>query len=435
MSLPEINPGQLTPASAPAIVVHRRRRLQWMALVGVICIGFGGWVGGRHLWARHHFHSAEQAAQRTDFSQALDDYEKALKVWPDDIDVRFKAARVARRAGLFARAQEHYDEYKKRRGATRELLLEWAMWHAQQGDLSEVEQPLQQAVIEGHPNAILILEALAQGYLTIYRIGFAIASIQMILEHDPDHADARFWRGGILEGAGRSTEALEDYKRAVELIPTRIAYRLRFAEALLRNNRAQEARPHFEELLLHNAADPKVLLGAGRCFHALTLPAEAKKYLDSLLRQDPENADGWAELGRIALDENNTPEAVNCLRRAVELEPRSYPIGYALLTVLKAEGQTEEANALSVRLEQLKRDEERLKEINKQLSKTLNNPALRHEAALICQRNKVEEEAIRWFLGALQDDPNYQPTHAALAELYRNKGDVQQADYHSERAK
>ena len=80
---------------------------------------------------------------------------------------------------------------------------------------------------------------------------------------------------------------MEDYSRAVELIPSKDSYRLRLAESLLRYNRAQEALPHFEELLLHNASDPKTLLGCARCSHALALPLETKKYLDSLFLVDP----------------------------------------------------------------------------------------------------------------------------------------------------
>lgn len=423
------------PALVTASAVPKPRRLRWVVLAGVIGLLIAGWFGGREQWVHFQLRSAEQASERYDFPQALSHYEKALKVRPDDIELRLKAARAARRASLFTRAEEHYAEYEKRRGMTKSLALEWAMWSAQQGNLGDVEQTLQRAVVEGHPAAVLILESLAQGYLAVYRLGYAIATIQMLLERSPDHPDARFWRGGILEGSGKPIEALEDYKRAVELLPSRTAYRLRYAEALLRNKQAAEARPHFIELLRLDATDAKVLLGAARCSHSLALPAEAKTHLDSLLLQHPDNAAGWAELGQLASEENNNAEAVRCLRRAAELAPGSYAHGYALSVALHAQGLTEEANAMTARLGQLKRDEDRLGEINLALSKAPQNPALRYEAGMICLRNKVDDEAFRWFLGALQDDAHHRPTHAALADLYQRKGNADRANHHRELAK
>jgi tetratricopeptide (TPR) repeat protein len=401
----------------------------------LIVLAIAGWIGGRYFFANQERHAAEQALARYDFPQALKGFEAYLKLWPNDDPTRFQAARAARRAGLFARAGELLAEYEKHQGITVESALERAMERAQRGDLVEVEGSLQRLIIEGHPDAVLMLEALAQGYLAVYRLGFAIASIHMLLERDPNHPDAHFWRGGILEGSGRSQDALADYEQAVQFAPQKNEYQLRLAEALVRNRKPAEARPHFDELLRKMPGDPGVLLGTARCLRALALPEQAVEHLDTLLSQHPDHAEGWAERGRLAAEQSDIPEALRCLRRAVELEPRSYAIGYSLLTVLRSQGQSQEASTLAEKLERMKQDEERLREISNLLSKNPNNPALRNEAGLICERNGVDEEALRWFLGALQDDPTHRPTHASLSEFYQRKGDTEKANYHQECAR
>jgi tetratricopeptide (TPR) repeat protein len=410
-----------------------RRLRRWLALVGVAGVLIASALGGCHLWASAQLQEAEQAVQRHDFPKALRRFERCLLIWPSSAPTRLQAARAARRAGLFERAKEHRVACEKH-GLTPETALESALFRAQQGDLPEVEGSLQALIIEGHPDAVLMLEALAQGYLHAYRLGFAMASLHMLLERQPDHPGAYFWRGGILEGAGRGQEALADYQRAFELAPHWPGARLRLAESLVRQNQAAEARPHFDELLRQPPANPDVLLGAARCLRALALPDQAIEHLDALLRDRPDHADAWAERGRACSDQGDKAEALRCLRQAGELEPRSYAIGYALLTALRGEGKAEELKALSARLARLKRDEERLRAISVELAKKAHNPALRHEAGMICLRNNVGPEALRWFLGALQDDPQHRPTHQALAQYYQEKGEAASAAYHHERA-
>jgi Tfp pilus assembly protein PilF len=73
---------------------------------------------------------------------------------------------------------------------------------------------------------------------------------------------------------------------------------------------------------------------------------------------------------------------------------------------------------------------ERLLAVCSDTLKYPNEPAPRLEAGLICLRNGQPKEALRWFEGALQADPQHQPTHQALGDLYERQGDYAQAEHH-----
>jgi tetratricopeptide (TPR) repeat protein len=407
---------------------------RWAALLAVLTfLGLAGWLGGRHLWAQHHLRAAEQALGRYDFPEALDHLERCLRFWPNDGRTRLLAAGAARRADLLERAEEHLGQCESA-GVTPETTLERAMLRAQQGDLADVELPLQRLIREEHADTVPIIEALAQGYLQVARVGHAQRALDDLLKHAPGHPWAHFWRGKAHE-LSNTAQALADYREAARLAPHRAVFRLRLAQVLLLTSRPAEARPHFEQLLRDSPTDADVLLGAARCLRELGEPARALEYSDTLLRDHPDHAEAWAERGRACSDQGNAGEALRCLRRAFELNPHSYPIAFALFVELRGQGNTQQARVISQRAEALKRDEDRLLELMRR-NGTQPRPsaAVRHEIATILQRTGAEAVALRWFLAALQADPNHRPTHEALAEWYQRQGNAEEAAYHRDRA-
>jgi tetratricopeptide (TPR) repeat protein len=431
MALPPHTEHEIAPSSPPA--TSRRRVRWWIVLTSLVALALAGWYGGRHLWGLYHLRAAESALQRYDFDGALSEFECCLRVWPHRVSTQLQAARAARRAEHYDRA-EHYLAACEKSGITTETALERAMLRAQQGDLADTELPLQRPIVEGHPDAILFIEALARGYLVMHRHQNALNALEDLIEHDPEHPWAYFWRGKLHETIERPAEALADYRKAVELAPWQSAFRLQLALALLQAGQTARAGPHFEELLRQRPNDPRVLLGAARYERARAQPERALEYLDRLLRDQPENAEGWAQRGRAYRDQGNPTEAVRCLRKAFELQPRSYAIGFDLCTELYGLGQTREAKEIEKKVEHLKNEELAVDRLMARLAREKDTASVRYEIGRIYLRNDVDTQALHWFFCALQDDPNHRPTHEVLAEYYQRHGNAQAAAYHRQRA-
>ncbi len=308
------------------------------------------------------------------------------------------------------------------------------MLRAQQGDLPEVELPLQGLIRDGHPDSVLLIEALARGYMAIFRYPAALAALDDLLKHDPEHPLAYFLRGIVCEKLDNPAEALASYRQAVKLAPEQTEFRLRLAMMLLQTGQPAKAGPLFMELLGEMPEDSRVLLGAARFEREIAQPRRALEHLDRLLRDHPENAEAWAERGRCCGDQGDTAEALRGLRKAFELEPRNYQIGFALFMELNRQGLTQEAKAVEKRVESLKQDELRLERLMTRIEREGNHAEPRYEIAMIYLRNGVEGEALRWFRAALQDDPHHRPTHEALAEYYQKHGNPGAAEFHRTRA-
>jgi tetratricopeptide (TPR) repeat protein len=402
-----------------------------MSLVGVVLL-LAGWFGGRYLWATYHLRRAEQALAHYDFPEALEDIERYLRIYPSSAPTRLLAARTARRADLLDRAGEHLDACEKQ-GVTEETALERLLLRAQEGNLED-DRMLQNLIRQDHPDSVLIIEALARGYMKANRGGDPVfGAFGDLIKRAPDYPWAYYWRGRTYELVSRWADAVADHRRAVELAPHRREFRLRLAETLLRRGLAAEAQPHLEELLRTSPGDPTALVGLARCRRILLEPARAVELLDFVLAEHPDHAEAWMERGRACDDRNDHAEALRCFRRAADLDPNNYQMVFALFTALNEQGRRAEAQALEKRLDQLKRDELRRKEILAQLGKAPHNAALRYELGQIYLRFRAVPAAVQSFHEALRDDPEHRPSHRALADYYEKTGNAEAAAFHRQR--
>src|SRR5262249_4733215 len=154
------------------------------------------------------------------------------------------AARVARLALEYREADRQLRDCQRLGGARAAIDLERQMIRAQRGDLTQVDRKLMTQVEGGHPESLLILEALSRGYLQNFRLEEALRCLQLWLERRPDAVQALLWRGEVWERLLHTEDALADYRRALELAPERDDDRLHLAEVLITARQPQEAARH-----------------------------------------------------------------------------------------------------------------------------------------------------------------------------------------------
>ena len=95
--------------------------------------------------------------------------------------------------------------------------------------------------------------ARAVAYYRQSKIDEAIGEIQTLTEARPDHPYFHELKGQILFEYGRTVEAVEPYKRAIELRPDVALFRISLGRALLASNEPammREATKHFERALI-----------------------------------------------------------------------------------------------------------------------------------------------------------------------------------------
>lgn len=357
--------------------------------------------------------------------------ETCLTVWPKVELVRRLASRASRQAGDLVDADVQIREAQRlKRGTSDEIAFEWALLQATDGNVRDVEDYLQKHA-DSHPeDAGLVWEALTEGYLRNFRILDAMACVQHWLTGSPDNVRALELRGRTFVVGKGVKRGSDDYRRVLELDPSRDQTRLLFIRALLDLGGYGEAVPHLELLMKSRPDDTEAPVLLARCFNMLDRKAEARRLLEEVVAKHPDDALALRTLGQFALSEGQASAAEGYLRKAAAGLPNDYTANWFLYESLRQQGKPDAAAQLKV-AEQVRDRSERIGELrSRKMAEQPLEPGLQVEMALLLMRSGQTETAVGWLQSALLLDPNFKPAHAALAEHYSKTGRADLAEQH-----
>jgi predicted Zn-dependent protease len=404
----------------------RRRPWVWVSGLLACALAVVGWAVSRQAWAEIHYRRAEAALADSlrvkgpaPLADARTHLACCLRVWPNSPRVNYLMAQAARRAGDPDDAARYLRRAEQLGWVAEAIDLEKALSAVQRGELERTEPVLASFVERGHPDKLLVLEALVQGCRRTYQLPRALTYLDAWLAAQPDSVRALVWRGETLLLVGREREALADYRQAFALDPQEDEARLHLAELSLGLHQPADALPHFTELLRRHPDQAEALFGLARCRAEQGETAEAVVLLDRLLSREPEHSGALAERGKIDLDAGNAVEAEKWLRRAVGVAPFEREALYNLYRCLGRNGQTTEAGECLARLNRIDEDRKRLDELRAAVMTAPHDAALRSEMGVILLRNGQDREGVRWLQSALQEDPAYGAARQALEEHHR----------------
>jgi Tfp pilus assembly protein PilF len=387
-----------------------RRKPHWTLLVvGALIVA--GVLGIPYLRAVYHFRRARTADERHQLAEAQRHLEICLQLWPQSAPVHFLAARVARRSGARDEAARHLRECERLEGTRSEAVsLESLLLEAEASELSpDLERSLVERSERDPQTAPLIREALACGYLEARRLPSALRCLDQVVEAQADNARAFYLRGQVRDRMSR-LDALDDYRRALQLDPENDRARLALAEALLTFGQVDAAASEFAVLRERDPSNPVVRLGLADC---------------------PHNAGALRERGRVALEAGEGGDAEHWLRLALTEDPSDRDANHLLGQALRQQGKEDEAREQEATSAQVQTDLMRMGEIlNQELGRRPHDPALRCELGRLCLRYRQDRQALHWLLSAVQQDARYAPAHAALAQYYERTGDQEAARQH-----
>jgi tetratricopeptide (TPR) repeat protein len=305
---------------------RRPRRSPRLAALALALVALGAAAGSAFLWQDYHFRAARQALRACAFDEARRHLDLCLRGPFAGRAVRLLAAQAARRRDAYDEAEQHLEACERLGGLTAETRRERLLLAAQQGDLDDMGGLPDVPPGPDSPDAVPVLEVVAKGYANRFWYDDALPWLNALIEREPRHPQAHLLRARAWEAlggdglSGHEQDALRDYERAVEVSPSLDA-RLGLAEALYRVGRPRDALLEYERVGPGAAADPRVLLGLARCRYSLHEVDEARRLLDELLGQHPDDAAALFERGQLALHAGRAAEAELWLRRAAAASP------------------------------------------------------------------------------------------------------------------
>ena len=393
----------------------------------LVCISVAGCIIGAYFWAGHHYRQAERDLSKRDFAGAYAHLEAYLQVHRFDGDTHYLAARTARRANLPDDARRHLEDCERLGFPSRdEIALERMLMKVQNGEVAESEETLINFVLNDHPDSILILEALGEGYLRTFKMGMAEFCVNQLLMRQPDNPLAYLWRGELRDQQLATQSALDDYQKALDLDPDLDEARLRLGEKLILIERVREALPHFERLHAKHPQDSRVQVGLAECYMKMSALEEARTLLDSALAEMGDSRRAFYAMTKragLAMLLDQPADAEKWSRKALDLVPYSQENLYNLYHSLDELERHEEARVYEGKWRDAEDESHKIGILMTRVARNRDDPAPRHEIGMIHLRQGRDDLGLTWLVNALEADPSYRPTLLALADYYEKKGD------------
>ena len=287
------------------------------------------------------------------------------------------------------------------------LLLATLTWR--QAGIYRDEVALFSHVVALNPEARDAHLNLGSALFEAERFDEGLAVSRVAVEQRPDSAGALANVGRALVYFERFTEAEEHLRRAVVLDPRSTTAHQNLAEALRKQGRYAEAVESYRAVLEIDAGFALAYAGMGMALFEARRYAETLAALEQALALQPElAAPGTLPLfmGRAARELGRLDAAAGHFQRAAELDPGNVEPILDLATLRRGQQRDREADALLARARALRP----------------GDPALLHTVAEALRTQGRLEEAIAGYRAALELDPEYAPSHAALGiALYQTQ--------------
>jgi tetratricopeptide (TPR) repeat protein len=143
----------------------------------------------------------------------------------------------------------------------------------------------------------------------------------------------------------------------------------------------------------------------------------------------PKDLNLLIHLGKLELQQERPIDAEKWLRRALAIEKDSEAL-YALVSVLRMQGRTDEAAQTLKEYEAFKTLLERVNRLLRDEDHATRDAAVAAEIGAGLVQLGKERLGVYWLGRALKRDPAHSPAHQALADFYLRKGEEEKAALH-----
>ena len=166
----------------------------------------------------------------------------------------------------------------------------------------------------------------------------------------------------VFETQGKFTEAIAEYRKAIEKNPKAINLHYRLGRALLQQSHdpavLEEARREFEAELALNASDAVAEYQVAQIYVAQQEKSKAAAHYERAAELRPDFAEALIAVAKLRLDAKRYTDAIALLERAVKLQPRNETAHYNLMMAYRNGGRASDAEREKAELEKLQKPPE-----------------------------------------------------------------------------
>jgi len=166
----------------------------------------------------------------------------------------------------------------------------------------------------------------------------------------------------VFETQGKYTEAIAEYRKAIEKNPKAINLHYRLGRALLQQSHdpavLDQARKEFEAELSLNPSDAVAEYQVAQILTAEQKKPEAAAHFERAAELRPDFPEALIAVAKLRSDAKRYSDAIALLERAVKLQPRNETAHYNLMMAYRNEGRADDAQREKAELDKLQKPPE-----------------------------------------------------------------------------
>jgi tetratricopeptide (TPR) repeat protein len=166
----------------------------------------------------------------------------------------------------------------------------------------------------------------------------------------------------VFETQGKYTEAIAEYRKAIEKNPKAINLHYRLGRALLQQSHdpavLEQARKEFEAELSLNPSDAVAEYQVAQILVAEQQKPQAAPHFERAAELRPDFPEAIIAVAKLRLDAKRYADAIALLDRAVKLQPRNETAHYNLMLAYRSAGRTADAAREKIELDKLQKPPE-----------------------------------------------------------------------------
>lgn len=166
----------------------------------------------------------------------------------------------------------------------------------------------------------------------------------------------------IFEVQNRYSDAIAEYRKAIELNPNASDLHYRLGRALLLESHSpqalDQAAAEFRSELKLSPEDGACEFQLGQIAQVQSKPDDARSHFQRALSLSPQHVQTLIALGKLDTQAKQYPQAIELLSRATALQPSNETAHYALLTAYRDSGQMDKAKSEKAILDRLQKPPE-----------------------------------------------------------------------------
>ena len=195
-----------------------------------------------------HINLGDALQQSGRISEAIEQFEQALRINPDYDEAHYNLGNVLNQTGRASEAMEHFEEALRINPEYAEAHYNLGNALRQTGRVAEAIEQYKEA-LRTNPDYADAHYNLGTALRQTGRVEEAIEQYKETLRLDPDHADAHNNLGNALLQKGLMDEAIAQYKDALQINPNYFAAHYNLGIILFQKGRVDEAIVQFQEAL------------------------------------------------------------------------------------------------------------------------------------------------------------------------------------------